>query len=188
MYSGQDSISTQHHAGRSRIPQATSEDILEITPDELKELQQAMLLHTQTKNKLSERKNVLHIANMDTNTMLKQIRARKAEQENHGKNNDKNEDTDSAQSLEDGQDGIIQDGDEEGKYQPDDEHVGSDEDEEMEEESSNDDNDSNRGGTSSDEDNHSLNEEYEATDHEQISQSAAIGNEPPTQMREGGRG
>ena len=50
-----------------------------------------MLLHTQTKNKLSERKNVLHIANMDTNTMLKQIRARKAEQKNHGKNNDKNE-------------------------------------------------------------------------------------------------
>jgi hypothetical protein len=187
MYSGQDSISTQHHAGRSRIPQATSEEILEITPDELKELQQAMLLHTQTKNKLSERKKVLHIANMDTNTMLKQIRARKEEQNNLGQNQDKEEYTDNSQSSEEEQDDSMQDDNDDEQYQDCEEKqteaVG---DEKMEEEISDDDMESSRGGTSIDEDIHSSN--GEATDHTRISQSDMISDEPPTPMREGGRG
>ena len=78
MYSGTDSVSTQHYAGKSRAPQRTDEDIIEITPDELQELQRAMIIHTQIKDKTSERKNTLHIANFDTSTVLNQIRASKA--------------------------------------------------------------------------------------------------------------
>ena len=79
MYSGADSISTQQHAGKSRALQRTDEDIIEITADELQELQRAMIIHTQIKDKTSKRKNTLHIANFDTNTILKQIRATRAE-------------------------------------------------------------------------------------------------------------
>jgi hypothetical protein len=192
MYSGQDSISTQHHAGRSRIPQATSEEILELTPDELQELQQAMLLHTQTKNKLSERKSVLHIANMDTNTMLKQIRARKEAKNKLSNNQDNDEHTDKSQSSDEeqedsGQDNNVQDDNDDEQYQDcEDKQVESFGDEEMAEDSSDDDIDSSRGGNSIEEDSQSSKEE--ATDHIQISQSAMIGEEPPTPMREGGRG
>jgi uncharacterized membrane protein YccC len=183
MYSGQDSISTQHHAGKTRIPRATTEEILEITPDELRELQQAMLLHTQGKNKQSKRKSVLHIANMDTNTMLQQIRARKKSQEEDDTNADAYA-TKAQPEQGEGEDSIIE-GDDEENYQDAEEHGDTDSDESMEE------------GTSEHEDRtiHS-NEDADSydpfddqvIDHEQISQSVKMDNEPPTPMREGGRG
>lgn len=78
MYSGTDSVSTQQYAGKSRAPQRTDEEIIEITADELQELQRAMIIHTQIKHKKSARKDSLHIANFDTSTILRQIRAAKA--------------------------------------------------------------------------------------------------------------
>ena len=185
MYSGQDSISTQHFAGKSRAPQSTSENILEVTQDELQELQQAMLLHTQTKNKLSARKNTLHIANMDTNTMLQQIRARRAleakktgnndNSSNSSQSSDEDEDTDKGEEEEDYQDTMeIQEQEKEDEIMNGGEETSEE-------------NDSDRG-ESTDDENNTLKNTDDATYHEQISQSAEASNEPPTPPREGGRG
>ena len=184
MYSGQDSISTQHHMGTSRAPQRTTEDIIEITPDELKELQQAMILHTQSKHKLSERKQTVHIANMDTNTMLIQIRARRAMEEKKRQQAHTN-DEDSSQSQSDEQDSDI-DEEEEDLYQDTNEEVQEIDYEEMEE-------DSNIGQDSGNEDSNSDEDEEmentnQATNQKQIGQSIEVGNEPPPPSREGGEG
>ena len=190
MYSGQDSISTQHHAGRTRTPQTTTEEILEITPDELRELQQAMLLHTQTKNKTSERKNTLHIANLDTSTMLKQIRDRKKNKQNSSQNQQDKDDDDGSSQQNDDQSDITNEGDEAEEYHDTSGEQGLDkEDEEMEYEAAESEGDSERGDPSiSDESQTSMEYTEEATNHEQISQSEEVGDEPPTPSREGGRG
>ena len=194
MYSGNDSISTQHYAGRSRAPQPNSrEEIIEITQDELKELQQAMLLHTQSKGKLSERKNILHISNMDMNTMLQQIRARKKEGEKDTMEID-SEDEISKLDVDD-QDTNMKDDEDEEHYEEAEEESNSqgetDEDEEEHEEGELEDATSHswhENEDSSDNDEHYDNNGMLATDSEQISQSQAVGNEPPTPEREGGRG
>ena len=191
MYSGQDSISTQHHTGRTRAPQTTTEEILEITPDELKELQHAMLLHTQTKNKTSERKNILHIANLDTNTILKQIRSRNKGKASRNKNQNTNQEEDDESQKDDGKIDLTKDDDEEEEEEEDyheaEEQIHESEDEEMEGISiSNDEGSDRKYDLSEDEEDYE--EGSDATNHEQISQSEAIGNEPPTPPREGGRG
>ena len=187
MYSSRDSISTQHHAGKSRTPQATSDnEILEITQDELKELQHAMLLHTQSKGKTSERKNTLHIANLDTNSMLQQIRARnarKAAQDNTDNNNEDDISQLDTEGQEDNTENI-----EEDNYQDADEHLThmnseqNNMDYEEEETSDEEDNDSGTGYEDLD------SEDEQATSSDQIGQSLAVGNEPPTPPREGGSG
>jgi hypothetical protein len=255
MYSGQDSISTQHHAGQSRAPQSTSEDILEITPDELQELQNAMLLHTQTKNKTSARKNTLHIANLDTNTMLQQIRARRAkiavtQQDDDMDDNSSDDNSDSIHQTTDNVTGNEDDsiGSNTHSNKPDYttarvEYVNNDnQDQNLDEsddsieqnpqedtrnkhfeiqyhEDHNQDNDRTDGWSESpiedfdihmeegqdneEDDYHDTNEhqykddteketkfhrEIIAIDQTQISQSATVGNDPPSQVREGGRG
>jgi hypothetical protein len=185
MYSGQDSISTQHFAGQSRAPQPTSEKVLEITEDELQELQQAMLLHTQTKNKMSARKDTLHIANMDTSTMLQQIRARrnkettkKGNRDNYGDiSQSSDEENDEFQEAE-GED--YQDTMEVQSQENEDEMMNGGEDTSEE-------NESDRGGNIDDDNNSSHNMD-DATYYNQISQSAVASNEPPPPQREGGRG
>ena len=183
MYSGQDSISTQHHAGRTRTTQPTTEEILEITPDELQELQQAMLIHTQSKNKTSARKKVLHIANFDTSTILQQIRARKGNNMNTDQsNNDIERDS---QSPTDTNSDIMDDEEADEVFHETDELAQQEEDEEMGDASSSDDT------SQQDEESHDgegIEEGQEATDHEQTSQPAAIGNEPPPPSRRGGSG
>jgi hypothetical protein len=178
MYSGQDSISTQHHAGRSRTPHTSTDDILEITPDELKELQQAMLLHTQTKNKQSERKNVLHIANLDTNTILQQIRKR---------NSDKAQDKHAHTSNDSISMGSSTNEEEEDAYHDTEEQIADDVDSSMESitNSHNGDEPLNDEETQADYD---ATDDNEATHHEQISQSQAVSEEPPTSLEEGGFG
>ena len=195
MYSGQDSISTQHHAGRTRTPQPTTEeDIIEITQEELKELQHAMLLHTQTKGKLSERKNTLHISNMDTNTMLQQIRARKKEEtQNTNDGIDSEDESSQIESIEQ----EVEMEDEEDNEQEEDgsqnENMEYHETEYSEEEDT-DEYDRNNGSAGNDMNDQTNDEEYHdsngmlATDDEQIGQSTDVGNEPPTPQREGGRG
>jgi coenzyme F420-reducing hydrogenase alpha subunit len=187
MYSGQDSISTQHHAGKSRTPHTTDEDILEITPDELKELQHAMLLHTQQKHKVSERKQTLHIANLDTNTILQQIRNKKKKthaatppSQNHNNfttqlssdnNSDSSNEEDEEDNYHDTAEEVIRDNDDEemaddtsSKY----EYVNSDD--------------------SMTDDYNPTKHKNNASNHKQNSQSVTVGAEPPTLPREGGKG
>ena len=208
MYSGQDSISTQHHVGRSRAPQTTSDDdIIEITQEELKELQHAMLLHTQTKGKISERKNVLHIANMDTNTMLQQIRARKLAKTQNTVDIDSEED-ESQESETEGQDEDMEEYEVDEhdhtleEYEEEDHDQESEEDDNQqsmtmekemdheeeeypeEDETMNENNTYTSGLKDDDDDSNGM----LATNRDQIGQSIAVGNEPPTPSREGGRG
>ena len=186
MYSGQDSISTQHHMGPSRAPQRTSEDILEITPDELRELQQAMILHTQSKHKTSERKQTVHIANMDTNTMLHQIRARRA-MEAKQKQHIQADSEDSSQSQSDEHDSH-ENNMEEDSYHDTEEQIQEDEDEneEMDDESNY--SKGSRSTESNMEEDELMDKTNEATNQKQISQSIEVGNEPPSPSREGGKG
>ena len=185
MYSGQDSISTQHYAGKSRAPQTTSEDILEITQEELKELQQAMLLHTQTKNKMSARKNILHIANMDTNTMLQQIRARRTAEAK--KQDDEDSSDPDSQASNDDNESMESEDDEDSYHNAEELSQEKDDDIMMGGEETSEENESDRGD-STDEDNNTLKNNDDATNYEQIGQPAAVSNEPPTPPREGGRG
>lgn len=184
MYSGQDSISTQHHAGKSRAPQASTEEILEVTPDELKELQQAMLLHTQTKNKTSERKSTLHIANLDTNTMLKQIRARRAKEIVEVQDTEEDDEA-MSQSQSNDSDESEADEEEDDDYQDSKE---TNEDNEMEEEESSDNTDFNNEEKSTDDETHIQQEANAAIDHDTNSQSNVEGDEPPPPTGEGGKG
>ena len=77
MYGDTDSISTQHHGRHNKSTINTNAEVLEVTEEELMELQRRTLLHTQTKDKQSARKSTLHIHNVDTRTMLMQIRKEK---------------------------------------------------------------------------------------------------------------
>jgi hypothetical protein len=190
MYSGQDSISTQHHAGRIRAPQNTTEDILEITPDELKELQHAMLLHTQTKNKTSERKNVLHIANLDTNTILKQIRMKNKEKGNQTvRGNDAFEEIDTEGNKGGKVDLTSNDEDDdeqEENYHEAEEQLDDDDDEMGMMTDSNEEESDNQSDLSDDDEAY---EDYDtAKNHEKTSQFNVRGDEPPTPSREGGSG
>jgi hypothetical protein len=74
MYGDSDSISTQNHGRVSKTTIPQNADILEVTEEELMEIQRRTLLHTQSKDKQSARKDTLHIQNLDTKTMLAQIR------------------------------------------------------------------------------------------------------------------
>jgi hypothetical protein len=181
MYSGQDSISTQHHMGPTRTPQRTSEDVLEVTPDELQELQQAMILHTQTKHKFSERKKTVHIANLDTNAMIQQIRNRKT------KGNINNQDSssdDSSQSSDENQDPDSNPLDDD-NYHDTEEQWKDNNEEDMNDESSNDEYDISEPIPPNLEQQH---QQQQAQDQPQISQSMDVGSEPPTPPREGGKG
>jgi hypothetical protein len=82
IYGDSDSISTQQH-GRHNTTEVNTSDVLEVTEDELMELQRRTLLHTQSKHKTSARKSVLHIHNVDTKTMLSQIRKDKDAKDTH---------------------------------------------------------------------------------------------------------
>ena len=196
MYSGHDSISTQNHAGKTRTPQATQDDeILEITHDELRELQHAMLLHTQSKGKTSERKNTIHIANLDTNSILKQIRARKAQEILKPQSDNDMEDEISNLEVEEQDNSEEELEDEENYFDPEGNAV-------YEEETEDNDMDYDEESTSEEQDNDSAGNEQESTENNndidsegkpatncnQIGQSSVIGNEPPTPPREGGRG
>jgi hypothetical protein len=187
MYSGQDSVSTQHHGGRRRTPQAKSDEILEVTADELKELQQAMIIHTQSKHKQSERKDKLHIANMDTNTMLAQIRAKNKNRQIHNNSSDDQDEENSIQSITEVDDDTMEEAD-------DTEYVDAEENEAKVESQIEDDalneekNESSKDDYFSDDDNYNLFDDDRVTHHDQISQSTAIDEEPPTPVREGGRG
>lgn len=107
MFGDSDSISTQNH-GRAAKPQTHHDaDILEVTEDELMELQRRTLLHTQTKDKISARKDKLHIQNLDTKTMLAQIRRDHQQQLNTDKSlsdNSTNDDSSEGTNDEDKED------------------------------------------------------------------------------------
>ena len=193
MYSGHDSISTQNHAGKSRTPQATQDNkILEITHNELRELQHTMLLHTQSKGKISERKSTIHIANLDTNSILKQIRARKTQETSKSQNDNDMEDEISNLEIDEQEDNEEEMEDEENYFDPEentvyeeteDNNMDYDEESTTEEQ----DNDSVRNEQESMEnDNNIISEGKLATNCDQIGQSSAIDNEPPTPPREGG--
>jgi hypothetical protein len=101
MYGDSDSISTQQHGrGRKNSNDYISKEVLEVTEEELMELQRRTLMHTQTKNKTSARKDTMHIHNLDTKTMLDQIRKEKeGKKKEHNTINLTNTDT----SLSDGE-------------------------------------------------------------------------------------
>jgi hypothetical protein len=193
MYSSHDSISTQHHAGKSRAPQTTKDnELLEVMKEEMLEIQQAMILHTQSKGKLSERKNTLHIANLDTNSILQQIRARK---EKNTSNQRTTNDTDNNSSMINDNDHDDTSDNNEENYHDSEEHIiqidfdDNKMDYEDDSTSNNGDNDESTNSHESNSiDTNLTHEHHQATSHEQISQSLVAGNEPPTPTREGGRG